>query len=79
MASWIARRRWEWREQAIAGLVAQSEAMTGSKKRGNTQATAAKPATTERVFRTNHGGVNHGPPPLTALQKVGLEIEGKGF
>lgn len=58
--------------------MAQSEAMSKPKTGTRAVAPAQLPAN-QREYKVNHGGVNYAPPPLTALQKVGLEIEGKGF
>lgn len=73
--SYLRRKLWEHKQQAITVINSYAEAMQPRKGKGKPQ---VRPAG-ERAFRTNHGGVNHGPPPLTVLQRVGLEIEGKGF
>ena len=64
MASWISRKRWEYREQALAALQLQAE-IQGVKKTG------AQPASNELVARD---GVNRGKPPLSALAKIGVMV-----
>lgn len=64
--------RFEWREQAIAGLVVQSEAMTASKTRGKR---STQPPANQREFRPNNGGINYGPPPLDVFKKLGMNTE----
>lgn len=67
MASMIARKRWEWREQAIASLNVQAEAMSKPSKGTN------KPAVDGGIlFRKNSGGINYGPPPLDVFAKMGF-------
>lgn len=69
LAAYVSRKRWEWREQAIIALNLQAEAMSAKPGR------RAERPHNERVFSPNNGGVNQGPPPLTELAKLGIDME----
>jgi hypothetical protein len=73
--SYIRRKRWEWREQAVASLNAQAEAMGAGKGKRNGMVTAGPARSNEVVFRPNNGGINYGPPPLGELAKLGFDVE----
>lgn len=72
MDSYIRRKLWEHKQQAVSVVNVYAEAMT-PKRRSKGQRPQPPPA--QREFRQNHGGVNFGPPPLAELSKLGFEVE----
>jgi hypothetical protein len=74
MDSYIRRKLWEHKQQAVSVVNVYAEAMSGSKRQGKgNRRPQSSPA--QREFRPNHGGVNFGPPPLAELSKLGFEVE----
>jgi hypothetical protein len=67
LASYISRKRWEWREEAITRMSVQAEAMSGGK-------TSSAPATNGQV-NGHSGGINYGPPPLAELAMLGFDMD----
>lgn len=63
LASYVSRKRWEYREQAQAHFSVYAE-MTSS----------APSPTVERPMVKAEKGVNYGPPPFNALAKAGFMI-----
>lgn len=74
MDSYIRRKLWEHKQQAVSVVNVYAEAMSGGKRRGKGQR-PTQPPPTQREFRPNHGGVNFGPPPMAELAKLGFEME----
>lgn len=60
----MSRKRWEHYDQALAALQLQAEVQSARKA-------PPVPANTELVAKN---GVNHGPPPFSAMAKFGIKV-----
>lgn len=66
VTSYVSRKRWEYREQAMAHFSVQAEAMGMDKSKPRSPTPAAN------LTGIPGEAVNFGPPPLAALAMLGL-------